>query len=411
MKLLKEVKKYTLLSIVALLIATVSSGQSKYDGRYGGYKFTDIAIAPSTPPIGQGLTGTCWCFSGIATMESELKRMGKGEYDLSEMWIVRHAFIEKAKRMSMLRRNALKGSGSIGDVPYIIEKYGIVPESAYPGLNYGTNFHVHWELNGVVNGYFKGVLQNKNGELSEGWINGLNNILDAYLGEVPETFSYNGKEYTPQSFTQELGLNMDNYVRIASVMHVPFYKKFGLEVSGNWHWDDFYNLPLDEMIEVIDYAVRNGYSLTWIADVTNRGYSKEEGICVYPAESLEQIPPDERIEWLKYSDKEISDMGNREVPGAFAVPVAERIVTQESRQKEYLNFNVKEDHGMHIMGIAADQRGRIFYKIKNSAHHRAVYQNGGYYYASQPYMKMFTISLQLHKNGIPPHIAQKLKIE
>ncbi len=403
----KEITTYILVMLLAFTLAT---DELAAQNKNGGYIFADIINAPSTPPIGQGITGTCWCFSGIATMESELLRMSKGTYDLAEMWIVRYAFIEKALRNSMMRRSVLKGSGSIGDVPYIIKKYGIVPESAYPGLNYGITRHVHDELNGVMNAYFSAILQNKNGELSTAWLRGLEGILDAYLGKVPEKFKYNGKEYTPESFTKELGLNTDDYIRLASVTHHPFHSKFHLEVSGNWHWDEFYNVTMDEMIEVIDHALKNGYTLTWIADVTNRGYSKEKGLCVYPAESKEQISPEERGEWQKYTDKQISDIGNSDVAGSFEIPVAERVVTQESRQREYINYNNKEDHGMHIMGIAADQRGRIFYKIKNSAHADGVYEKGGYFYASQPYMKMFTISLQLHKKGLLPAIAQKLKV-
>ncbi len=404
--------------LTACLLA-VSALTVKAQEQRGGYTFVDESVAPHTPCVGQGLTGNCWNFSGTSFIESELKRQGKGEFDLAEMWVTRHAFMEKAKTFMLRGRARSKGSGGSTDVYYIFKNHGIVPEEAYPGLNYGTDMHKHWELNSVINAYVQGVNigRRKDGGLSTVWTDGLNNILDAYFGEIPEKFTYKGKEYTPKSFTESLNLNTDDFVNITSYSHKPYYAPYMLELSGNWvpefYYNYFYNLPLDEMMEVMEYALANGCTLSWNADITNPGYCKEKGICVYPVTSMADIPESKRAEWAGYTDEMLQKLGDREnKKECFTRPVVEYEVTQEMRQRGYEAITTCENHCMHIVGLCRDQNGNRFYKIKNSAHGKGgIYYEGGYYYCSVPYMRYFTMSLVVHKDGVPAHIAEKLGLK
>lgn len=395
----------------SLAIAQVrTTPNTKYN--YGPYIFTDDYVAPCTLPVGQGITGTCWCFGGVGTIEAEAKRMGKGEFDLSEMWVCRQAFVEKARWNIRKQRPTAKGSGGLSDAFFIVDKYGIVPEEVYQGMNYGvTTMHVHGELNAVVNSYIKAIGKSPDGKISDKWEEGLNSILDAYLGPAPTEFTYKGKSYTPKSFADMLGFKRENYVLLTSFNHHPFWTTFPLEISGNWRDDHHYNLPLDDFIYTIEECIKAGYTLTLLSDVTNPGYCKPMNICVYPVTSVDEIPEPERVEWIGYTDGMLQELGNRDKTGSFSRPVVEKKVTQESRQVGYDELTTRQDHVMHIVGIAHDQRGHKFFKIRNSAHGNGVYQNGAFYYCSEEYMRNFTLGVMVNKNGIPDNIASKLGIE
>jgi len=389
---------------VSLLLCLSAEAQVKR----GGYVFVDECIAPSTPPRGQGRTGTCWNFSGVALIESELLRTGKGEYDLSEMWIVRHAFIEKANHFVRRSRPRSPNSGGQFDCLYVFGKHGIVPEEVYKGLNYGTSIHRHSEFSSVVNGFVQGA--GKTRPLSNVWKDALNGILDAYLGEKPEKFTYKGKEYTPQSFSEELGININDFVCFTSCTHHPYYSLFEGENSGNWLSTLYYNLPLDELMDMMTNAIENGYSIHWNADITNPGYCKELGICVYPVTSMDEIPANKRAEWAGWTDEQLQELGDRENKGkCFTRPVVEKQVTDESRQQALDGMTTAENHAMHIMGLCRDQNGVRYYKIKNSAHGQGgIYEKGDYYYCSYPYMRQYTIGIMLHKDGVSAEIAAKI---
>lgn len=233
------------------------------------YTFTTIKENPITSIKNQFNTGTCWSFSGVGLLESELLRMNKGEYDLSEMYIVRKNYEDKAVKYARLHGNLnFSPGGSFADVVETIDDYGILPDSIYKGLNYGTDSHDHGEMDKVLKGYMNSLVGNNT--LTVAWFNGFKGILDAYLGEVPQTFIYEGKQYTPQSFTASLGLKSDDYVSLTSFTHHPFYSKFPIEVPDNWRWANSYNLPLDEMIVVIDHAIMNGYTVAWASDVSEQ---------------------------------------------------------------------------------------------------------------------------------------------
>ena len=284
---------------VFMLAAILSSSMYAQDN--DGYQFTTVKEVKISPVKNQNRTGTCWCFSGLGFLESELLRMGKGEYDLSEMFIVNHSYKDKADKYVRLHGylNFAQG-GSFGDVLYAAKHYGLVPESVMNGLNYGENMHVHGEMESAAANYLEAIIKNPNRKLSTAWKKGFDGIIDAYLGELPEKFTYNGKEYTPKSFAEELGLNIDDYVSLTSFTHHPFYSTFPIEVQDNWRWDLSYNLPIDELMQVFDNAINNGYSIAWASDVSEKGFSRNGVAVAADIESMERSGSDQD-RWLGLS--------------------------------------------------------------------------------------------------------------
>ncbi len=387
-----------------LLAAALLAGTTFYPGVYAqeGYQFTPIKELKITPVKDQYRTGTCWSFSGVGFLEAELLRMGKGEYDLSEMFIVSHSYKDKADKFVRLHGflNFAQG-GAFGDVLYASKHYGIVPEEAMPGLEYGEDKHVHGELEAIGQAYVNAVVQNRNGHLSTAWKKGFDALVDSYLGAVPETFTYKGKEYTPKTFAAELGLNMDDYVSLTSFTHHPFYSRFAIEVEDNWRWDLSYNLPLDEFLQVFDNAINTGYSIAWASDVSEIGYSRT-GVVVAPdIEQLETSGSD-RARWIGLSQREKDE----EIKKMLEEPCQEITVTQELRQKEFDNYKTTDDHGMLIYGIAKDQTGKKFYMIKNSWGTDHGYD--GIWYVSEPFIAYKTTNIIVHKNAIPKAIRAKI---
>ena len=371
------------LIILLLLVSTFTYGQDK------GYTFTLKKELPCTPVKSQASSSTCWCFSGISVLESELLRMDKGTFDLSEMYIVRHTYELKAEMYARMHGNANFGGGSeYGDVIEGSREVGLVPETVYPGLNYGTTSHNHRELDGVLKGYMEALVKNRS--LTTAWMEGINGILDAYLGEMPSEFIYEGKTYTPASFMKELGLNPDDYICLTSFTHHPFYEPFVLELPDNWAAGLFYNLPLDEFMQVIDNAISTGYTVGWASDVSDRGFSMTEGVAIVP-------------------QKDWSEMSEDEAKKAFEGPQTEKVITQEMRQKEFDNYSTTDDHGMQIMGIASDQKGNSFYKVKNSWGITGKYD--GYLFVSKPFVALRTTNIMVNKNAIPDAIAKKMGVK
>jgi aminopeptidase C len=392
-------KKLIVASI--LLLGTAASMQAQTVEEE--YVFTPVKELKITPVKNQNRTGTCWCFSGLGFIESELLRMGKGEYDLSEMFIVNHSYKDKADKYVRLHGKAnFSQGGAFEDVLYAIKHYGIVPESVMNGLQYGEEQHVHGEMEQAASAYVNAIIKNPNGKLSPVWKKGFDGIIDAYLGEIPETFTYNGKEYTPKSFAESLGLNMDDYVSLTSFTHHPFYTAFPIEVEDNWRWYDSYNLPLDEFMEVMDNAIETGYTIAWGSDVSEKGFTRN-GIAVAPDIEAIQTSGSDQARWVGLSNaeknSEISKLINK--PG-----VKEVEVTQDLRQKEYDNYQTTDDHGMQIYGIAKDQTGKKFYMVKNSWGTDNKYK--GTWYASAPFVAYKTMNIVVHKDAIPKKIKAKL---
>ena len=387
---------------VFMLAAILSSSMYAQDN--DGYQFTTVKEVKISPVKNQNRTGTCWCFSGLGFLESELLRMGKGEYDLSEMFIVNHSYKDKADKYVRLHGylNFAQG-GSFGDVLYAAKHYGLVPESVMNGLNYGENMHVHGEMESAAANYLEAIIKNPNRKLSTAWKKGFDGIIDAYLGELPEKFTYNGKEYTPKSFAEELGLNIDDYVSLTSFTHHPFYSTFPIEVQDNWRWDLSYNLPLNELMQVFDNAINNGYSIAWASDVSEKGFSRNGVAVAADIESMERSGSDQD-RWLGLSQTQ----KDQEIKKMLEKPCQEIKVTQELRQEEYDNYKTTDDHGMLIYGIAKDQTGKKFYMVKNSWGTDNKYK--GTWYASETFVAFKTMNIVVHKNAIPKEIRAKLGI-
>jgi len=369
-----------------------------------GYQFTTIKELKTTPVKDQARSGTCWSFATLGMVEAELLRMGKGEHILSEMFVVYNNYFEKAVKYVRLQGKGNFGpGGSADDVLHAISDYGIVPQEAMPGLNYGEEKHVHGELDAVTTAYVNAIIKNPNKKLSTAWQKGFKGILDAYLGEVPTNFIYNGKSYTPKSFAAYLGFNADDHVSLTSYTHHPFYTKFILEIQDNWRWDASYNLPIDELMQVFDNAINNGYTITWASDVSEKGFTRT-GIAVVPDINFVEMSNSEQARWLGLSQKERDDQLYK-----LDKPGYEKIITQEMRQIAYDNYETTDDHGMLIYGIAKDQRGTKYYMVKNSWGESGSYK--GHWYASEAFVKYKTMSILVHKNAIPAAIKQKLNIK
>ncbi len=369
------------------------------------FKFTDVKVIPTTPVKDQNKSGTCWCFAGTSFFEDEvLGRDGK-ELDLSEMFTVRQCYLDKADRyVRMGGATNFSPGGSILDVPYVWECYGAVPESVYSGLNYGEDKHVHGELQAVLSAYLKGVVSNPNKRLSTAWRKGFEAILDAYLGPVPATFTVDGKTYTPQSYAKSLGLDMADYVPVTSFTHHPMHETFVLEVADNWLWAPYHNVTLDELKRIIDNSIEQGHSLVWAADVSEGGFKWSGGFAVMPKEKTEaDMDGTELSRWVKLSDND-REKERYEIVG----PVEEITVTPESRQQMFDRFETTDDHGMVIVGIATDQEGNRFYKVKNSWDTNQVYD--GYFYVSEPYLLAKTMSILVHKDALPKDVAKNMKL-
>ena len=369
----------------------------------GAYQFQVIKENRITAVKNQSSTGTCWSFSGVSFLESELLRMGKGEFDLSEMYIVRRNYEDKALKHARLHGHLnFAPGGSFADVIETLDAYGVVPDEVYPGLHYGSEIHNHGELDKILKSYMDGIIGAKT--LSPVWFAGISGILDSYLGEMPETFVYRGKEYTPHTFVDELGLKQENYLSLTSFTHHPFYQSFAIEVPDNWRWALSYNLPLDELMEVMEHAVMNGYTIAWASDVSEAGFSRE-GIAIVPDEESPDNAGSDQSRWLGLSNRE-RDAAIRSRIGRELL--AEKEITQEMRQKSFDNYATTDDHGMQIYGIAKDQRGNSYFMVKNSWGETGSYK--GHWYASFPFVSYKTLSIVLHREAIPESIARKLNL-
>ncbi len=389
-------KKLTLFSAL-LLCSVMLMAQQKTEV----YTFTVVKENPITSVKNQNSTGTCWCFSGLGFLESELLRQGKGTYDLSEMYTVRKNYEDKAKKYTRLHGSLNFGpGGSFADVIESIDDYGLVPNSVYTGLNYGSVTHNHSEMDKALSGYIKGIAESNS--LTTAWFNGFSGILDAYLGNTPDTFTYEGKQYTPQSFAKMLGLNQNDYVSITSFTHHPFYTKFAIEVPDNWRWADSYNLPLDELIETIDNAINNGYTVAWASDVSEAGFSRE-GIAIVPDENAPENAGSDQAKWLGLSPREKTNALRDKIGKEM---LKEKTVTQETRQEAFDNFQTTDDHGMQIYGIAKDQNGNKYYMVKNSWGETGPYK--GIWYVSEAFVRYKTLSAVVNKKALPASVSKKL---
>ena len=398
--------KLSLILCAAALSPQVAvSAAAKDKAQDTAFVFTDVKVNPTTSVKDQNKSGTCWSFSGLSFLEDELLKKGKGEYDLSEMYVARQCYIDKAINFVRYygKTNFGEGGGLL-DIPYVYNKYGMMPESAYDGLEYGEEKHDHGELAAVLTAYLNEIVKNPNKKLSTAWLKGYIGILDAYLGEVPETFEYDGKTYTPRSFADELGLDMNDYLPVTSFTHHEFYKPFVLEVPDNWDHGLYYNVPMEELLQIVDNAIDKGYTVLWAADVSEKGFKWYDGVALMPkVDRKKSMEGTELDRWVKLKDSEKEDKMYD-----FKGPVEEITVTQESRQQGFDNYETTDDHGMVIVGKAVDQKGNKYFKVKNSWDSEQDYD--GYFYISMPYFLAKTMSIMVNKDGVPAGILQKLDL-
>ena len=369
-----------------------------------GYQFTTVVQQKATPVKDQAVSGTCWCFATTSFIESELLRQGKGEYDLSEMFIVRQKYLNQMAD-NLLRHG--KGNVTQGSITAswitAFNQVGIVPEEAYTGINYDSPVHNHSELAGYVEAISaEAVKQKKN---SKQYQELANSLFDIYMGKVPETFTYKGKEYTPKSFAESLGIDTDDYIPLTSFTHKPYYKPFEVEIPDNWEHSQMYNLPLDELISVMDGALKSGYTLCWDGDVSEKGFAYLNGVAINPDVKSDDLYKDsDRAHWGQLNDTERLAEVFR-----FEHPYPEVKVTPEIRQQGYEAGKTTDDHLMHITGIATDPNGTKYYITKNSW---AADSNdfGGYLNMSESYVRAKTIYILVHKDALPKTLKEKLGI-
>ena len=394
------------LALVAVLPTYVLAQNAAPKVSTKDYQFTTVKEIPVTSMKNQNRSGTCWCFSALSFLESEVikaKNLKAEAYpDFSEMFVVRHSYHDRAIKYVRLNgfMNMAQGSG-FGDVLEVIRDYGLMPQSAYSGMNYGYDLPVQGELDAVLKGYVDAVVKNPNRKLTPVWPKGFDGILDAYLGDLPETFVENGVTYTAASYRDAMGINPDDYVNISSYTHHPFYTQFAIEVEDNWRAGLCYNLPLDEFMAVINNAVENGYTVLWGGDVSEPGFTSD-GLAVLLDTDAKPTTGSDQERWVGKADEKQAE------PAAKGLP-KELEVTQETRQRMFDEKTSTDDHGMHLYGTAKDQNGTKYYLIKNSWGVTGAYD--GVWYMSENFVKAKTLNFVVNKKALPKEIQKKLGIK
>ncbi|MBT3677750.1 MAG: aminopeptidase [Flavobacteriales bacterium] len=356
------------------------------------FEFTTVYDIEATSVKNQARSGTCWSYSSTSFIESEMIRMGKDPIDISEMYTVRKTYQDKADRYVRLhgKLNFSQG-GALLDVLYVIKHYGAVPQSVYEGLNYGTVNNDHNEMEAALKGIVDAVVNKNSGTITTAWKRALDGVLDAYLGEEPATFDYQGKSYSPKSFADEvIGIEVDDYIQLTSFTHKPFNAYYAILVPDNWNWDPSFNVPLDDMMGAIDHALSKGFTVDWATDVSEKGFSLKNGVAVMP-----------EADW--------KDMTSEERSAVYTGPHAELVITQAMRQDAYNNYQTQDDHGMQIVGKVLDQTGDAYYIVKNSWGDRENDYRTGYIYASEAFVRYKTISVLMHKDALPKAIKKASK--
>ena len=390
------------LAFMVLVLSTSFSltAQEKQDEI--ALKFTTIKDIPTTSVKNQSATSTCWCFATTSFLETEAMRMGKGTHDLSEMYIVYNAYLGKANRWVRLQRYGVANfpvGGALNDALDVIEQLGCVPEEVYTGLQYGSETHNHSEMHKVLQNYLEAVSSKRQyndrtksyenaAYISPMWEKGFRALLNSWMGDLPTEFNYKGKKYTPESFAGSLGIDKDNYVLLSSFDHVPYYREFVVEVPDNWSQGRAYNLPVDEFTEVINNSVMKGYSVAWASDMGDQFTASRGGV------------------WMLPDAEGVDKMSSKEKNAFYDQPTAQKKVTQDMRQQGYDGFYTTDDHAMHLVGLAKDQDGNKYYKVKNSWGAQGPFS--GYQYASEEFVVYKATSVLVHKDVLSKKLKDKL---
>ena len=388
--------KRSLFALAAIMLSLSAVAQEVKQDKP---EFTVVKQAPVTSVKNQYRSGTCWCYSALSFVESEIIRQKGIEVDLSEMFVVNHAYFDRAvKYIRLDGKLGFSAGSSFGDVFEVIKSYGIVPQDVYSGMNYGTELPVQGELDAVLEGFVKALVTNPNRKLTPAWKPAFQGILDAYLGEIPATFKAEEKAFNPLTYREYLGINTDDYINLTSFTHHPFYEPFIIEVCDNWRWGSAYNLPIEELMEVMYNAVENGYTIAWGADVSEKGFTRS-GIATVPDFENKVTAGSDQERWV----------GKSETGKEESAPAEEKVITQEMRQLAYDNKETTDDHGMHIYGLAKDQNGNPYFIVKNSWGKAGDYE--GIWYASDAYVRYKTLNIVVHKDALPKSIKKKLGIK
>lgn len=402
-------KKLTL--YVALIFSTGIFAQDFTTNKEGSeYKFEKVVHLDATPVQSQGWTGTCWSFSALSFFESEIKRLGKGDHVLAEMYIVYQAYLGKAEKYMRTDGNTnFDEGGAFHDIPWVINRFGIVPNEVFTGLNYGTKGHNHSELTSVLKGAMNGLLEHRKGlsdnqGLTTAWQGAIRGILNAYLGAIPEKvedfkFKYNGKDYNPLSFRDDLGLNMNDYHSLTSFTNHEMYKECRLEIADNWVWDKSYNVSMDDLWNAAVASLNAGFTFAWAADVSEDYFDFRNSIALVPKDKSTIFVAGD-------NNKNFSDAGSEKKASCFTTPTEEDVITVEMRQEHYDNKRTTDDHGMHAVGLYKDSKGKNWILIKNSW--GTANDCDGYMFISEAYFKLKTINIYLHKDAISKDLTKKL---
>lgn len=400
------IKKSILLATLGLCALSVAAQDKPKDDE--GYVFTTVKSNPITSVKNQSNAGTCWCYSSMSFLESELLKAGKGTYDLSEMFIVANTYLDRADAAVRTHGDvSFSQGGSFYDAIYGMEHFGLVPEEVMrPGVMYGDTLSKHGELTAVSNAVVAAIAKGKLRSLqrdNEGhnlWKKAIKAIHEIYLGPIPENFTYKGKNYTPKSFYESTGLKADDYISLTSYTHHPFYEPFVLEIQDNWRWGQSYNLPIDELMEVMDNAIANGYTIAWGSDVSEEGFNRQ-GVGVLPdVKKIAEAAGSDMAHWLKLPAEK------RDV---VSKPGPQKWVSQEERQIAYDSYETTDDHGMHIFGTAKDQLGTDYFMVKNSWGDAGKYH--GIWYVSKAFVRYKTMNIVVNKKALPKAIADKLGVK
>jgi len=404
-------KNFIIAAALLLVPSAISAQAQRPNIDWPDYEFTTVKANPITSIKNQYRSGTCWAFSTIAFVESEVIRINgiedEAKYpDFSEMFVVGKSYKDRAVKYVRVDGTIGFSAGSeADDVLHVIRDYGLVPQEAMSGMNYGSELPVQGELDAVLKGYVDAVKGNPNRKLTTAWQKGFQAVLDSYLGEAPESFSIDGKDYTPAEYRDALNFNPDDYVTLTSFTHHPFYTSFAIEVSDNWRWDTAYNLPIDEFMQVLNYAIDNGYTAAWGADVSDPGFTRN-GIAALVDTKAVQTAGSDQERWVGKDPKKAEKADKKKAPKTAP---KELEATQESRQQGFDEKSITDDHGMQIYGKATDQFGNSYFMVKNSWGESSKYK--GIWYVTENYVKNQSLDFMIHKDAVPAEIKAKLGIK
>ena len=400
-------KKILTFALMALMALSASAAKKKEAAKDANKPvFTVIKEIPITSMKDQNRSGTCWDYSTLSFFEAEILKATGKTCDLCESFVANKTYLERAVQVVRYHGDCqFAQGGSSEDVLHTLKTHGICPEDAmpFPGSLYGDSLNNFNEFFSLLEPYVAAISKSSAKKISNQWKVGLQGILDAYLGKCPEKFTYQGKEYTPKSFMASLGINLDDYVSITSYTHHPFYSAFAVEVQDNWRFPLSYNLPMDEMMQVIDYAVENGYTVAWGGDVSEDGFTRQGLAYAIDAKAAQGLGGSDMARWLKLTAEK-----KRNLIDSLGCTVPEIVPTQELRQERFDNWELTDDHGMQIYGVAKDQNGKEYYMVKNSWGETGEYK--GTWYMTKAFIAANTMDFLINKNAIPAEIRKKLGI-